>query len=295
MTKIIFFGTEDFSVPTLTSLIDAGYDIVAAVTKPDSQRGRGHKLEQPAIKKVTLEHNIAVLQPEKVTAILPEVERLKPEIGILVSYGKIIPQSVIDAFPKGIINIHPSLLPKYRGPSPMESAILNGDKKTGISIMSLSRAMDAGPIYKQKEIELAGSETKTDLYRDFSTLGANMLLDVLPHILDGSLQPKDQIDAEASYCNMLSKEDGRLDPETMTAIQCERRIRAFIGWPKTRLRFLGNDVIITSAKVLDGFDGDAWPDIIRCKNDSTLQITELISPNGKQMKTADYIRGLHTI
>ena len=119
MTKLMFFGTEDFSVPTLQKLIEANYKIVAAVTKPDTLRGRGHKLDQPAVKKIAAVNNIKVLQPAKVTEILPEIQKLQPEVGVLVSYGKIIPESIIEAFPKGIINIHPSLLPIYRGPSPI--------------------------------------------------------------------------------------------------------------------------------------------------------------------------------
>ena len=292
MTKVMFFGTEDFSVPTLQKLIEANYKIVAAVTKPDTLRGRGHKLDQPAVKKIAAVNNIKVLQPAKVTEILPEIQKLQPEVGVLVSYGKIIPESIIEAFPKGIINIHPSLLPIYRGPSPIESAILNGDKVTGISIMSLEKAMDAGPVYLQEHIELSGIETKNELYDQFSRQGAKLLIENLPRILDGSIKSTSQDESEATYCQMITKSDGDLDPITMTADECERRIRAFIGWPKTRINLLGKNIIVTKARVLADFSGDKWPDVILCKNNSALQITEIVSPNGKQMKTADYVRGL---
>lgn len=292
MTKLMFFGTEDFSVPTLQKLIEANYKIVAAVTKPDTLRGRGHKLDQPAVKKNAAVNNIKVLQPAKVTEILPEIQKLQPEVGVLVSYGKIIPESIIEAFPKGIINIHPSLLPIYRGPSPIESAILNGDKVTGISIMSLEKAMDAGPVYLQEHIELSGIETKNELYDQFSRQGAKLLIENLPRILDGSIKSTSQDESEATYCQMITKSDGDLDPITMTADECERRIRAFIGWPKTRINLLGKNIIVTKARVLADFSGDKWPDVILCKNNSALQITEIVSPNGKQMKTADYFRGL---
>lgn len=292
MTKLMFFGTEDFSVPTLQKLIEANYKIVAAVTKPDTLRGRGHKLDQPAVKKIAAVNNIKVLQPAKVTEILPEIQKLQPEVGVLVSYGKIIPESIIEAFPKGIINIHPSLLPIYRGPSPIESAILNGDKVTGISIMSLEKAMDAGPVYLQEHIELSGIETKNELYDQFSRQGAKLLIENLPRILDGSIKSTSQDESEATYCQMITKSDGDLDPITMTADECERRIRAFIGWPKTRINLLGKNIIVTKARVLADFSGDKWPDVILCKNNSALEITEIVSPNGKQMKTADYFRGL---
>ncbi len=292
MTKLMFFGTEDFSVPTLQKLIEANYKIVAAVTKPDTLRGRGHKLDQPAVKKIAAVNNIKVLQPAKVTEILPEIQKLQPEVGVLVSYGKIIPESIIEAFPKGIINIHPSLLPIYRGPSPIESAILNGDKVTGISIMSLEKAMDAGPVYLQERIELSGIETKNELYDQFSRQGAKLLIENLSRILDGSIKSTSQDESEATYCQMITKSDGDLDPITMTADECERRIRAFIGWPKTRINLLGKNIIVTKARVLADFSGDKWPDVILCKSNSALQITEIVSPNGKQMKTADYFRGL---
>ena len=294
MTKVMFFGTEDFSVPTLQKLIEANYKIVAAVTKPDTLRGRGHKLDQPAVKKIAAVNNIKVLQPAKVTEILPEIQKLQPEVGVLVSYGKIIPESIIEAFPKGIINIHPSLLPIYRGPSPIESAILNGDKVTGISIMSLEKAMDAGPVYLQEHIELSGIETKNELYDQFSRQGAKLLIENLPRILDGSIKSTSQDESEATYCQMITKSDGDLDPITMTADECERRIRAFIGWPKTRINLLGKNIIVTKARVLADFSGDKWPDVILCKNNSALQITEIVSPNGKQMKTADYLRGIRS-
>ena len=278
-------------MPTLEKLIEANYEIVAAVTKPDTLRGRGHKLDQPAIKKTATQNEIKVLQPNKVSEILPEIKKLQPEIGILVSYGKIIPESVIQAFPKGIINIHPSLLPVYRGPSPIESAILNGDNVTGISIMSLEKAMDAGPIYLQERIELSGSETKLELYDRFSNRGAELLVENLPQILDCSLPATPQDESLATYCQMITKSDGDLDPTAMTADECERRIRAFAGWPKTRIALLGQNVIVTKARVLDGFNGDSWPDVIICNGKSALQIIELISSSGKQMKTADYLRG----
>jgi len=291
MTKVMFFGTEDFSVPTLEKLIEANYEIVAAVTKPDTLRGRGHKLDQPAIKKTATQNEIKVLQPNKVSEILPEIKKLQPEIGILVSYGKIIPESVIQAFPKGIINIHPSLLPVYRGPSPIESAILNGDNVTGISIMSLEKAMDAGPVYLQERTKLSGNETRPELYDQFSNRGAELLIENLPRILDGNMKAKPQDESVATYCKMITKADGDLDPTTMTAADCERRVRAFVGWPKTRISLLGQNVIVTKARVLDCFSGDNWPDVIICHDKSALQIIELISLSGNQMKTADYLRG----
>jgi len=293
MNKIVFFGTEDFSASSLKSLIEAGYDIAAVVTKPDSARGRGHDVTSPIVAKIANEANIPVLQPEKLSEIQTNLKMHNADIGVLVSYGKIIPQSIIDIFPFGIVNVHPSALPKYRGPSPIESAILNGDAETGVTIMSLVKDMDAGPIYHQEIVPLADNDTRIELYDRFSELGAKLLIDNLPKILDKSLQPTPQDESLATYCRLIDRQkDGRIDPQTMTAAECDRRVRAYLGWPKTRLDFLGKEIIVTKSRVLNEFNGDNWPDVIPCKDETALQIVELISPNGKQIKTADYIRGL---
>ena len=162
--KIAFFGTEDYSLDVLRALVDNNFSIACVITKPDSKRGRGHKLVEPPVKAFAKEHHIPVLQPQKVNEIAGYIKDLQPITGVLVAYGKIIPQSIIDLFYPGIINVHPSLLPKYRGPSPIESAIINRDNETGVSIMKLDAQMDAGPIYTQIHKKLSGAETKPQLY-----------------------------------------------------------------------------------------------------------------------------------
>lgn len=295
MTNIVFFGTEEFSVPTLEALIASDYEVAAVVTKPDSVRGRGHKLDSPTVAKIATSHGIKVLQPDKLSDIRDDLIEMHAPIGVLVSYGKIIPQSIIDVFPNGIINLHPSLLPQYRGPSPMEAAIVNGDSKTGLTIMSLVREMDAGPIYYQEEFPLSGAETKPELYDVLSRRGAELLVDKLPSILDGQLPAEPQDESVATYCHLIDRQtDGVIDPTIMTAVECERRVRAYLGWPKTRLSYLGSEVIVTKARVLDNYQGDSWPDVIKCFNDTYLQVIELVAPSGKQMKTADYLRGIRS-
>ena len=296
MTKVIFFGTEVESALVLEKLIDSDFDIVAVVTKPDSPRGRGQKIDSPAVKKLADKHDIIVLQPKTLSAdvILKSVQNPNNSdfIGVLVSYGKIIPQEIIDLFPSGIINIHPSLLPKYRGPSPIETAILNGDKVTGVSIMKLSAEMDAGPVYAQEKVILDGTETSPTLYEKLFTVGAKMLIDNIGEIINGGLKPTEQNPTHATYCRLLKKSDGDLNPATMTADECDRKIRAFLSFPRSRLNFMGTETIITKANVLDDFSGDNWPDVIRCADNTALQIIELVSPkSGKTMKATDYLRG----
>lgn len=293
MTKLVFFGTEDFSASSLEALIKAGYSIVAVVTKPDSIRGRGHQVDSPAVAKIAAQHGIIVLQPQKLVDIRDQLLSLDAAAGVLVSYGKIIPESIIQLFPSGIINLHPSLLPKYRGPSPIESAILNGDDETGVSIMQLSAAMDAGPVYGYTPVELSGKETAPELYETLSKVGARMLVTLLPRIISGEVVGLAQDESQATYCQLINRQtDGYITPATMTASECERRVRAYLGWPKTRLDYLGVEVIVTKARALDNYQGDNWPDIIECQDETYLQIIEIIAPSGKQMKTADYLRGL---
>ncbi len=246
---IVFFGTEDFSLGALKSLVEAGFNIAAIVTKPDSPRGRGHKLTPPLVKTYALEHNIAVWQPTKLHDITDNIKKLTDPAGVLVSYGKIIPQSIIDLFSPGIINVHPSLLPLYRGPSPIEAAILNGDHKTGVSIMQLSAAMDAGPIYHQELFELRGNETGPALLDELGAIGIKNLIDLLPAILDDNLTSQPQDSTAATYCKLINKADSIVDWHK-PAVQLEREIRAYLGWPGSRATLGETDVIITSATVL---------------------------------------------
>lgn len=288
LKTIIFFGTEQFSLAALTGLIDAGYDIAAVVTKPDSKKGRGQKLVPPSVKVLATQHNIPVWQPTKVAEINENIKALGAVAGVLVSYGKIIPQSTIDLFSPGIINVHPSLLPKYRGPTPIESAIKNGDEKTGISIMQLSAAMDAGPVYATKDYPLDGHETKPELYRALAITGTNFLLETLPRILDGSLAPTPQREDEATYCKLLQKTDAELDLAQLTATEAERTVRAHLGFPKSKVQIGDHAVIITKAHVSAT---KKTPLDFACQDGAFLSVDELIAPSGRHMDAAAFLRG----
>ena len=295
MINVVYFGTEDISVPTLQSLIEANnrYKVVAVVTKPDSLRGRGHKLESPAVAKIAKQHNILCLQPVKLHDITPQLQQLNADVGALVSYGKIIPQNVIDLFPHGIVNFHPSMLPVYRGPSPIETAIIHGDSFTGLTLMALSKDMDAGDIYYQEKVNIDPDDTADDLYARFGQRGAELMSDKLDQIVKGQLKGLPQDDDMAIYCYMITKEDGKLDPDVMTARDCYNRLRALSKWPKCRIMLHGHEVILTKAKPLDNFQGDEWPDIIPCQDSSALQLIEIINPkSGRRMAVSDYLNGL---
>lgn len=184
-----------------------------------------------------------------VTGSLSDLRPHESKLAVLAAYGRIIPQSVLDQFPSGIINVHPSLLPAYRGPTPIEQVILDGATKTGVSIMRLSAGMDEGPIYKQATLHLTGTESKAELAQKLQKLGSEILVEVLLGIADGSLKPRNQPHPDrATYSKKLTKEDGIID-WNKPALQIEREIRAFIGWPKSSTTLAGKEVIITKAHV----------------------------------------------
>lgn len=293
MTKskqLVFFGTEDFSAASLTALINSDFDVVAVVTKPDSPRGRNRVMTPPLVKIIAEEAGIPVLQPQKLDhGAIKELKKFLPAAGVLVSYGKILPQKLLDMFTPGIINVHPSLLPKYRGPSPIEAAIVNGDEVTGVTIMQLIDRMDAGPIYLQHRHHLNGSETKPELYSALAEIGADLLKDNLASIISGDLPPKEQQDEYASYCSLLKKEDGLMDVEHKTAEQLEREVRAYLGFPKSRLNYHGFELIVTETQVAEHPTDDDL--VVECAHETYLQIIKLTAPSGKTMSGKEFLRG----
>ena len=300
---IVFFGTEDFSAYTLEVLIDHGYNIGAIITKPDTRRGRRKELSKPRVKEIGEQHHIPVWQPTKLADIAEDIKNFDTPIGILVSYGKIIPQTIIDLFTPGIINLHPSLLPLYRGPSPIETAILHGDTMTGISIMQLSAAMDAGPVYLQEDVPLVGTETAVDLYAQLGIRGAELLASTLPQILDETIPAAPQNNEAASYCQLIKKEDGIINWHK-SALEIEREVRAYQGWPQSRAMLGKLEVIITKASVESDVltrsttpgniitkDAAGEPALIIATSDGFLRIEALKPLGKKEMPAQAFLTG----
>lgn len=285
--RLVFFGTDNFSATILKRLLAAGWPVAGVVTQPDRPSGRGQKKLPPPLKAVADQHKIKVFQPQKVGKIVFELAALEPSHGILAAYGQIIPQSLIDIFPSGILNVHPSLLPKYRGASPIEAAILAGDHTSGISLMSLNAYMDEGPVYAQKEVILTGEETQADLYERMAEIGGTFLVAKLAAIANGTLQPEPQDDSMATYANLVKKENGHINWSKPAEVY-ERQIRAFAVWPKSRTKIAGHEVIITEARLANGeSDGQL---VMKCRP-GYLEILELVGPSGKTMSGADFLRG----
>ncbi len=289
-TPIIFFGTEDFSAVSLQKLIDEGFEIAGIITKPDSRKGRGQKLQAPKVKQIGEKFNIPVLQPQKMSEIVDFVKTFEKPAGVLVSFGRIIPQEIIDLFTPAIVNVHPSLLPKYRGPSPIESAILNGDEKTGVSLMKLSKEMDAGDVYSQKEIMLSKTETASGLYKTCGEIGAEMLVRDLPKIISGEIKGQKQDNSQAEYCQLLKKSDALLSQDKQTAEQAEQQIRAFEIFPKSKIKLGEHLIIIKSAKVVSS-NPENSPLTLKFAEGTFLKIKRLITPNGKETTAESFENG----
>ncbi len=252
---IVFFGNERLATgvttlcPTLHALIDSGYTVAAVVTDYKEVHSRSTRTLE--IKNLADKHNIPVLLPRKPADIIEQLRSYDAAIGVLVAYGKIIPKSVIDLFPRGIINIHPSLLPLHRGPTPIESVLLSDERKTGVSIMQLSKAMDAGPVYAQQTFDpsLDLAKASKQLLADTSlSMGGELLLKHLPAIIDGSLTPKPQNNSKATYDSLIQKSDGEIDWKK-PAEKLEREIRAYAAWPGSRTVIAGKQVTVIEANV----------------------------------------------
>lgn len=290
--KLVFFGNERLvsglehtDTPILSGLVERGYDIIAVVSHHTQELSR--KKRPLEVTEVATAHAIPLFTPTKLKDIYKELAGLHADAAVLVAYGQIIPQSVIDLFPLGIINIHPSLLPLYRGPTPIESAIANDDPQTGVSIMQLAAGMDSGPVYAQKTIPLTGRETKFDLYQTVKTVSADLLFTTLPGILDGRITPKPQ-QGEPTYCPLLQKTDAWLNINHLTAAQADAKVRAHLGYPKTKAIIGEHTVIITKGHVSKTARS---PLDLACKDNTIYSIDELVAPSGKTMSASDFLRG----
>ncbi len=289
---IIFFGNERLatgvttSCPTLRALIENGFNI-AAIVSNYSVGSPSRSMRELEIEQIAIEHNIPIFFPNKLSDISEKLIKLKADIGILVAYGKIIPQSIIDIFPAGIINIHPSNLPLHRGPTPIESVILDGSKETAVSVMKLSKDMDNGPVYVKQIVKLNGLETKQDLSDKIGEIGKELVINNLLDILSCKLTPHKQDEALATYDQLIKKDDGIIN-NNKTAEQIERSIRAYAIWPKSRISIYDNDIIITKAHVSNSINSALD---IECADSTILSIDELIAPSGRKMNAKDFLNG----
>jgi methionyl-tRNA formyltransferase len=296
--RMIFMGSPDFALPSLQECIQQ-YDVRAVVTQPDRRAGRGRKLTPPAVKALALEHGLPVIQPRslKDDEIFAQLEEMAADVIVVAAYGQILPPRVLNLPRHGCINVHASLLPRWRGAAPIQASILDGDRETGITIMKMDPGLDTGPILAQEAVPITSETTAGSLSETLSVLGGSLLIRTLKKYIKGAIQPRPQDDELATYAPMLRKADGRLD-FNQTAEYLERQIRAYDPWPGSFLTWTKGRILVLRAKVLTTtpstpigqvVEQDGYPAVVTTQG--ILQLIE-IQPAGKNpMQGAAYLRG----
>ncbi|HXF86171.1 MAG TPA: methionyl-tRNA formyltransferase [Anaerolineales bacterium] len=252
MTKIVFMGSPEFALPTLRALADH-YEVVGVVTQPDRASGRGREPKPPPVKTLALELKIPIIQPERLKQpeAMEQLQKWNPDLIVVAAFGQILKPEVLTLPRFGCLNVHASLLPRWRGAAPIHAAILHGDEETGVTIMKMDEGLDTGPILAKRSIRLTRDDTTGSVTQTLSHLGATLLIEILPDYLSGKLQPIPQPDEGATYAPMLKKEDGKLD-FTRDVNELERSVRAFNPWPGAFMEFDGAMLKIHRAHVEAG-------------------------------------------
>ena len=270
--KIVFFGTPEFAAPSLKALCQKEFDVLLAITQADKPVGRNQEIT-PAEVKVEAQ-NLGLKVIDDLALAKLKIKELKPEAAVVVAYGKILPQEFLDLFPKGILNVHPSLLPKYRGPSPIQAAILNGDESTGVSIIKLDEQMDHGAVISNLKFSISNNDTYRSLSEKLAQAGAELLVKILPDYLAGKIKPISQNDSQATFTKILKREDGEIDWHK-SAAAIERAVRAYFPWPgcygdvrskNKELRIKLIEVEIVSDCLVDGLSSNCSADALASAN-----------------------------
>lgn len=299
--KIIFMGTPDFAVPTLEEIIKAGHEVIAVVTQPDKPKGRGKQMQFPPIKEVAIKHDIPVYQPVKVRVpeFIEVLTNLEPELIVVAAFGQILPKVILDLPKFGCINVHASLLPRYRGAAPIQWAVINGEKEAGVTIMHMDVGLDTGDMISKASILVSEDETGGSLFDKISALGAKLLVETLPTIEDGTAKRVKQNDEESNYAPMLKKDLGDID-WTQKAEVLERLIRGLNPWPSAYTMVDGKMFKIWKASVVDknvegtlpGTVIDVMQDSILVQTgDKCLALYEVQLEGKKRMEVATFLLG----
>lgn len=298
--KIIFMGTPDFSVGTLEALIEAGHEITLVVSQPDRPKGRGHELVPTPVKETALRHNLRVYQPERLKGALAEemLQKMEADVIVVVAFGQIIPKAILNMKKYGCINVHASLLPKYRGAAPIQWAVINGEKESGVTIMQMDEGLDTGDMLLKAAIPLDEKETGGSLFDKLSALGATLCVEALKKLEAGELTPQKQGETTTDYAKMLTKDMGHLD-WTRPAEELERLIRGLSPWPSAYTQLQGKTLKIWGADVCQEDAKGSCGEIVRVDKDAiyvacgkgALRITELQLQGKKRMDTAAFLRG----
>lgn len=299
MTRTIFMGTPDFSVPTLAALLQGGYDLVAVVTQPDRPAGRGQRLEPSPVKAFAEQHGLPVVQPPTLKApeAVAELAALQPEVIVVAAFGQILRPAVLELPPYGCINVHASLLPRWRGAAPVQAAILAGDQVTGSTIMRMDVGMDTGPILAQAALAIQPDDTGGTLTARLAQQGADLLGETLPRWLAGEITPQPQETRLATLCRPLRKDQGLIDwaqPASTIALA----VRAFNPWPTASTSWRGQQLRVLQAVALPGQAGDepgrvaqVDGEIVVATGDGALRLEEVQLAGRAAMPAHDFARG----
>lgn len=299
--NIVFMGTPEFAVPTLEMLIEEGHTINAVVTQPDRPKGRGNKEVMPPVKACALKHNLQVLQPERVRKdenFYEHIKNLNPDVIVVVAFGQILPVSILELPRLGCINVHGSLLPKYRGAAPIQWAVINGEPVSGVTIMYMDKGIDTGDMLYKKELVLAPDETSGTLYEKMMHIGAEALKEAMPMIISGGKEREKQDEALATYAPMLSKSLGEID-FSKSAKSIDSLIRGVNPWPMAYTYYAGQLMKVWKANVLGERSSGLLGEIVKVDKEGILVqtgegqllIEEIQMPNKKRMLVSEYIKG----
>jgi len=296
--RVAFAGTPDFAVPSLQALIDAGYRVPWVLTQPDRRAGRGRQLAPSPVKQLAVDHGIPVLQPTVLDATLRSaLDPVRPALLVVAAYGLILPRWLLDWPAVDCINVHASLLPRWRGAAPIQQAILAGDATTGISIMRMEAGLDTGPVYRRSATPIGAAETGGELHDRLAAIGALLLIESLPAILAGAAEPEPQDQAAATYAPKIDKRDGRIDWRR-SAAELERQVRAFNPWPVAETRTVSGERLRVWRALATAGEASAEPGTVVSPGrdtievvtgDGLLRLVEVQAPGGRVMSAAAYL------
>ena len=298
--RVAFFGTPDFAVPSLAALIASRHDVVALVSQPDRPKGRGHKLQPTATKQVALDAGVAVLQPARIRddAFLNAFRDLRVDLGVVAAYGKILPDALLAIPPMGMINVHASLLPAYRGAAPVHRAVIDGLPETGVTIMRVARELDAGPMLARVTRPISADETSVDVERSLAGLGASLLLEVIEQLAAGTAHEEPQDDSAATYAAKITREEGAID-WTQPAAVIHDRVRGLQPWPLVSARLEGHRYLLHRTVPHPDSVADTPGTIVEAAGDrlvvattkGTLQILQLQPEGRRVLSSREFLAG----